>query len=168
MEVKNARGLLNDARNLLKAPMASILTDFFGVQFDAAEIDHTFFTRPKQPDHGDVAVTFFPALKKLKPIAAQFKADKGFDITPINVASKMSELLLEKNNQGQLPGFSINGKNIIKSAAAAGPYLNIMFSQAFHGQLVLDIAVGSFLEPNREEKKDKVMIEYSQPNTHKV
>ncbi|MFS4459949.1 arginine--tRNA ligase [Bdellovibrio sp. HCB2-146] len=53
-------------------------------------------------------------------------------------------------------------------AQAAGPYLNLTFSPAIIGELVLnDILSGQFFKKELVSKSPKTMIEYSQPNTHK-
>ncbi len=52
--------------------------------------------------------------------------------------------------------------------AAAGPYVNLTFSPATHGEKVLStILDGSYFKKALVEKSPKTMIEYSQPNTHK-
>ena len=56
----------------------------------------------------------------------------------------------------------------IADAVAAGPYLNFFVARAeLAGSIVPDILDGTFLA-RRDAKSDKVMVEYSQPNTHKA
>jgi len=57
---------------------------------------------------------------------------------------------------------------LLKSCEAVGPYLNFkMDKSAMAANIVPEILNGSFLE-NRPETDRRIMIEYSQPNTHKA
>jgi len=51
---------------------------------------------------------------------------------------------------------------------AAGPYLNFGLSTTFLATVLQHILQGDYLKPLPQEGKLKVMIEYSQPNTHKA
>lgn len=59
--------------------------------------------------------------------------------------------------------------SIIEKAAPAGPYLNFSLSMAAFGRHVVEaINSGEFFQRSLTEATPKTMIEYSQPNTHKV
>lgn len=64
---------------------------------------------------------------------------------------------------------SPDGANIsFARATCAGPYLNLWLSPKFLGRAVLAVHDGTFLAPLSSVGKERVMIEYSQPNTHKA
>jgi len=56
----------------------------------------------------------------------------------------------------------------IAACAAAGPYLNFTLSARLMSSVIPAILTGDYLKPLPSEGKSKVMIEYSQPNTHKA
>ncbi len=54
------------------------------------------------------------------------------------------------------------------SVKATGPYVNFIFTNQFYKANLMDrIADQSFFQQNLTDSKEKMMIEYSQPNTHK-
>jgi len=56
----------------------------------------------------------------------------------------------------------------IESFTAAGPYINIKFtSKGLYQNVIHSIVNGSLFQTQLTEKTPKMMIEYSQPNTHK-
>jgi len=58
--------------------------------------------------------------------------------------------------------------SIVESCSAAGPYLNFKISSATYGEeVVLPILSENFFHPNFLQVAPTVMVEYSQPNTHK-
>lgn len=62
----------------------------------------------------------------------------------------------------------LQGDELLVSAVAAGPYLNLRLSPKIYGEKVLSsILNGEFFKRNLLEKSPKTMIEFSQPNTHK-
>jgi arginyl-tRNA synthetase len=56
----------------------------------------------------------------------------------------------------------------ITTVKAAGPYLNFGLSTKFLATVLEQILSGDYLKPLPQDGKMKVMIEYSQPNTHKA
>ncbi|KAL0489271.1 arginine tRS [Acrasis kona] len=70
-----------------------------------------------------------------------------------NVGSKLTPLVQEHD--------------IVRSVDSTDSYLNFFFKPAFLGLVVPTILDGSFLQP-LPKKNENVMIEYSQPNTHKT
>lgn len=96
---------------------------------------------PPQSDMGDLAFGCFTLAKALK---------KG----PPQIAAEIAQ--------------NIELDSFLQKAQAAGPYLNLTFSPAFHGEKVLEeILNRNFFKKQVLEKHPKTMIEYSQPNTHK-
>ena len=101
--------------------------------------------QPPNTEMGDYALPCFSFAKILK-------------IPPVKVAEKLSVKL--KNN--------INSNNYIISVEAIGSYINFNISELAMAEAVLpEIFSGRyFKEPSKNSLK-RVMIEYSQPNTHK-
>lgn len=63
----------------------------------------------------------------------------------------------------------IKTDDVIEKVQAAGPYLNFIISPKTYGALVIQtILDGSYFKRDILSEKPKTMIEYSQPNTHKV
>lgn len=63
----------------------------------------------------------------------------------------------------------IQNDEMIKSATAAGPYLNFIINAKAYGELVIKPVLNQrFFNRDILESNPKTMIEYSQPNTHKV
>lgn len=112
-----------------------------------AEIEKLLET-PKESKMGDVAFPCFSlakALRKAPPLIA-----KELHAAIATVAAQ--------------PEFATS----IAKVEAAGPYLNFFINKAeLAGTLIPQILSGEFLS-RRASKNQKVMIEYSQPNTHKA
>ncbi|PIE02207.1 MAG: hypothetical protein CSA81_08195 [Acidobacteria bacterium] len=56
----------------------------------------------------------------------------------------------------------------IESVQAAGPYLNFTISKAALAEQIIPAMLSGSALDNRSQTKQRVMIEYSQPNTHKA
>ncbi|MEJ2669659.1 MAG: arginine--tRNA ligase, partial [Gammaproteobacteria bacterium] len=58
--------------------------------------------------------------------------------------------------------------DVIAQVRAAGPYVNVVFQLSAYGQLLIEpICAGHFFQQTLTKTPTRVMIEYSQPNTHK-
>ncbi len=98
---------------------------------------------PKDSSHGDIAFPCFTLAKQLRS-------------APPKIAQDLLALL--KQDQG----------SEIEKIEAVGAYLNFFLNKANVAAVLLpDILAGNFLRP-RERQSDRVMLEYSQPNTHKA
>lgn len=96
---------------------------------------------PRDSSHGDLAFPCFPLAKELKKAPQQISAD-----------------LIEKivNPEG------------ISDVKALGPYLNFVMDRNLLAHDILPKILGGSYLAKREDKGVKVMVEYSQPNTHKA
>jgi len=56
----------------------------------------------------------------------------------------------------------------IERCEASGPYVNFHLTSTFLAKVIPAINSGDYLSPLPQGHKEKVMIEYSQPNTHKA
>ena len=123
--------------------LEQLIAQLEGVSLSAAEIENLLET-PKDSAHGDIAFPCFQlarALKKAPPMIAQ-------DLTTKLVAALGTEREIEK-------------------VQAIGPYINFILNKAsLAGVLVPAILSGEFLK-TRSTKKERVMVEYGQLNTHK-
>ena len=100
---------------------------------------------PKDPQMGDLAFPCFSLAKELRK-------------APPKIAQELAEVLRDR----------IDGHQFVVAAEAAGPYLNFRIDRTFQiAALLPAILDGTFLAP-RPATSERVMIEYSQPNTHKV
>lgn len=99
---------------------------------------------PKDSEHGDVCFPCFTLSKALKK-------------APNQIAPLLEEV--------------VNGKILsvpsIEKAEVVGPYLNFFMSSESLAEVVTDILNGDLLAKSAENG-ERVMIEYSQPNTHKA
>ncbi|MBT5338383.1 arginine--tRNA ligase, partial [Candidatus Falkowbacteria bacterium] len=101
------------------------------------KVEPSQFTEPPNREMGDLALPCFD-------LAAQLKLDP--QATCQEILKRAQADMLE----------------IIEEVKAAGPYLNFVIKSAYLNKLVLE----SKFEPEKKVT-EKVMIEYSQPNTHK-
>lgn len=101
---------------------------------------------PRDPSHGDFAFPCFSLAKELRQAPAQ--------IAHRFAQEQVAPLLVH---------FSL-----IASVAATGPYLNFRLHQpALAAELIPSVLDGSFLK-TRPPLGCRIMLEYSQPNTHKA
>lgn len=99
---------------------------------------------PKDASHGDIAFPCFLLAKALKS-------------APPKIASDLAPELNE----------SLKNDTSLDKVEAVGPYLNFFFSLNHLVQIIPAIISGDVCQ-NMPETKTRVMIEYSQPNTHKA
>jgi len=101
--------------------------------------------QPPDPEMGDYSLPCFSFAKIFK-------------IPPVKVAEELSEIL--KN--------FINSNNLITSVTAVGAYINFNISVVALAEAVLpEIFSGRYFKEPSKNTLERVMIEYSQPNTHK-
>ncbi|PIR94649.1 arginine--tRNA ligase [Candidatus Falkowbacteria bacterium CG10_big_fil_rev_8_21_14_0_10_39_11] len=103
-------------------------------------VDITLFTDPPKADLGEFALPLFVFAKEMKK-------------NPNELATEFAE----KINAGT--------SKLILNAEAAGPYLNLYFKPEVWNAAV--ITHTETLPTDSGGKPEKIMIEYSQPNTHK-
>ncbi|MBF0196663.1 MAG: arginine--tRNA ligase [Planctomycetes bacterium] len=123
--------------------IASCLQDFEGEMPSVDEILMKL-EAPKSVDHGDVAFPCFVLSKVMK-------------MAPPKIAA----LLLPNIEK------SISTSEVVQKVVQVGPYLNFFVESAFLANIIPHILAGEGVKP-RASKGEKVMIEYSQPNTHKA
>ena len=98
---------------------------------------------PKEPEHGDMAFPCFTLAKLLRQ-------------APPLIAQQLADAI----NSESLPE--------LEQVKAVGPYLNFFIDKSHLAQnLVEEILKGSYLD-KQKPKNQKIMVEYSQPNTHKA
>lgn len=101
--------------------------------------------QPPNPDLGDYAVPCFSFARILRK-------------APPKIASDIVQQLQER----------VNSSSQFRDVKAVGPYVNFKVSVSYMASLTLPhIVDGSYFNENQEANREKVMIEYSQPNTHK-
>ena len=104
-------------------------------------------TRPKI-NHGDLAIPCFTFTKKCK------------GILPSKIAQDIATVLNRKINKKEIMSFS--------HTVAIGPYVNFWINKDIISKVVDLIHNQKFLATLSQSGKERVMIEYSQPNTHKA
>lgn len=101
--------------------------------------------KPKVREHGDLAFPCFSLAKERR-------------MSPQKIAEELALALADL----------VKAESALDSAEAVGPFVNFRISMPFlAGLLVPAILRGDFLV-NRSPKNERVVIEYSQPNTHKA
>lgn len=100
------------------------------------------FSRPPDFKLGDIATPLsFELAKKLKK-------------NPIQIAKNIAENIVLPEG--------------IERAETSGGYINFFFDRIYFSKKTVEIIIGECdLYGKGEKKKEKVMVEYSQPNTHK-
>ena len=106
---------------------------------------YRFLEKPPNPEMGDYALPCFSFGKKLR-------------IPPIKVAEKLVK---------ELQNF-LKSSNFITSIGATGSYINFCISSDTLAEFILpEIFSGNYFKAPSRKSLERVMIEYSQPNTHK-
>ncbi len=104
---------------------------------------YSMLERPKNEDHGDYALPCFRFAKAMK-------------LAPVAVASDFQSTISAKTNQ------------VIANVQAVAGFLNLSIHPGVYTeQLLLPLSDGSYFDRLRTQNAERVMIEYSQPNTHK-
>ncbi|QDU65742.1 arginine--tRNA ligase [Engelhardtia mirabilis] len=99
-------------------------------------------SKPPKPEMGDLAFPCFLLAKALKT-------------APPKIAAELAE--------------KVEPRGLIAGAKPFGPYLNFFADAgAVLAELVVGLEDGSFEQSLRTEAPQRVMVEFSQPNTHKV
>jgi arginyl-tRNA synthetase len=114
----------------------------------APELPENLIARPPDAALGDYALPCFFLAKALR---------KG----PPAIAQELAQALEPK----------LAGHALLRGVQAAGPYLNFRVNRAELARLTIPaILDGSYFRRNAAEARprEKVMVEYSQPNTHKA
>ena len=131
-------------RDRIATALAETLDRSFGVKKSPSEVAESLEV-PKDAKMGDAAFPCFPLARVLKK-------------NPAQIASELAESLLPW----------VEAEPGIARAEAVGPYLNFFIDRAdLAGRILPSILNGEFLA-EREQTGVRVMIEYSQPNTHKA
>jgi arginyl-tRNA synthetase len=129
----------------------SALTEMILVSLDVVKDDHglsssdieKFLEVPSDTSKGDFA---FPC----------FKLAKAFRKAPAQIAAEIA------------PELEKNSPKVISKIEVAGGYINFFINSSELANTLFDsIRSGVFFKADPENLKIKVMIEYSQPNTHK-
>lgn len=167
VDVKVARNLVPIAKDLIGKAIESILKTHFDIEYKC-DIQKDF-TQPKA-DCGDLSFQCFTFVKLLKPLEAVFKTKhpKGTGVNPPAIAEFFMTELQKLVDDATTAELKLDNKCIIKSMNMIAGYLNIDLTRSFHGQLLTSVVFGEYLKPTLDTTKDRVMIEYSQPNTHKA
>ena len=134
--------------NLFESAILALLREGLAGAGDAPppDLDERMIERPPSPEIGDYAFPCFALAKTFRKPPPAIAGELAVKLAPVVAAHPLLE-----------------------GVEAAGPYLNFRASAAAMAahtlQAVLD---GSFFRENREGVREKVMVEYSQPNTHKA
>jgi arginyl-tRNA synthetase len=101
--------------------------------------------KPKVREHGDIAFPCFSLAKERR-------------MAPQKIAEELVIAL----------GDCVKAESALDSAEAAGPFVNFRISNPFLAGLLVPSIIGGEFLVNRPSKNERVVIEYSQPNTHKA
>ena len=166
--IEVARNLIPHAKEIVSSAIQAVLNDHFGI---AHTIDiPKDFTAPKA-DCGDLSFQCFTLVRLLKPHEDVFKTKhpKGSAINPQAISEFLAFALQQYIDDANSPHLRLeNGKCLVTDMNIVSGYLNINLTLGFHGQLLTSVVFGQYLKANPDPLKDRVMIEYSQPNTHKA
>jgi arginyl-tRNA synthetase len=101
--------------------------------------------KPKIRDHGDVAFPCFAIARQLRQ-------------APPVIAKRLEEEVAA----------NLASRTVISSVVAAGPYLNFQIAIPFLASQVVSGILGGLSIDARPSRGERIMVEYSQPNTHKA
>lgn len=125
---------------LAKLLQKSIAASFDGTQYD---LETLYFALNEAPNikMGHIAFPCFPLAKELR-------------MGPPQISKKLEECLRNESFAGE--------------AKAVGPYLNFILKPECYGENHLDLILnGTYLKNKLLQSPQRIMVEYSQPNTHK-
>lgn len=132
--------MLHDQLRLYVSEKIFAAAKELGAEMVLADIYSALGNTPN-PEMGDLAYGCFLLAKALK-------------LPPPKISAELAARLV--------------ADDVISSAQAAGPYLNISFHpQAFGQKVITPILSGEMFKRTLLSKEPRTMIEYSQPNTHK-
>jgi len=124
--------------------VSTALADSFNFTFESDEVLR-LFEAPRSSELGDVALPCFSFAKELKK-------------APPQIAQQLCQKIKEL----------ISADSQIADVKAVGPYLNFHLNKAkLAADLIPSILDESFIAPE-QQNEEKVVVEYSQPNTHKA
>jgi arginyl-tRNA synthetase len=111
-------------------------------------------------DSGDLALPMFAFIGLLKKNKIQF------DITELatSLAEKTTKAAADAKEDDDLSKVV----DVKVGGSPRAPFLNIYLVSGFMAQIVDMILNQGFFEAKSDDGKDRVMVEYSQPNTHKA
>jgi len=188
-----SRRLVESSRQALSASLGAFLSSKFGVPLTATDV-YPAVTRPKLVEHGDVAITCHALVQRLRPAADRVREVTGQELSALNLAEYLARefqaanaslVSAQSDASGLLTALSAGSATVrapLTHVAVTGAFVNATFAPSHFGRAITDAVFADFLQPPREAaaeiaekvenvtegKKDKVMIEYSQPNTHKA
>ncbi|MFW5888160.1 MAG: arginine--tRNA ligase [Patescibacteria group bacterium] len=118
------------------------ITDILNRNHEEAEINPAELVYPPNPEYGDLSLPCFNLARKLK-----------------RSPGEMAETLLSK----------LSNDEIISGAATAGAYLNFFINKKFLAENIIKeiLEYKNNYGENEHENGKKVMLEYSNANTHK-
>ena len=135
---------MNQRSSIVSILVNVVAKDPWNLSLSADELE-SLLEVPKDRSHGDWAFPCFTLAKQLR---------KG----PPVIAKELHAQLVT----------NLSAQTAISSVEAEGPYLNFKLNKAeLAATLIPEILEGSFLL-RRTPKAERVMIEYSNPNTHKA
>uniref|UniRef100_A0A7S3Z795 arginine--tRNA ligase n=1 Tax=Lotharella globosa TaxID=91324 RepID=A0A7S3Z795_9EUKA len=142
---------LEDAKKLIAQEVAKVAPEVLGAEIDAhlaavAAKVSVATENVRRAGEGDLTLPAFA-------VSRFSKKEKN----PAKIAAALAEALKKASENSEL----------IADVKAVKMFINIVLTPAFLGKVILSINDGKFLAPI-PKTKDRVMIEYSQPNTHKA
>lgn len=125
--------------------LVTLLSGPMGIDANELKDMESWIETPKNKENGDFAFPCFRLARLLKK-------------KPPIIAEEVGQLFQE----------ALIGNTSIAEVRIIGPYLNFVVNKAsLAAELVPGILSGDYLA-RRSEKGERVMVEYSQPNTHKA
>lgn len=101
--------------------------------------------KPKMREHGDIAFPCFTIARQLRQ-------------APPVIAKRLEEEILA----------NLVSRDVISVVVAAGPFLNFKIAVPFLASQVVSGILGGRAIDARPSRGERIMVEYSQPNTHKA
>lgn len=112
---------------------------------DFSEKISNLFTKPKDPEHGDIALPCFIIAKNLKK-------------SPQDLAEQLTESLKASESLAKFT----------RSINRIGPFINFVLNPSNVSSLVYGSILNGTCTKVAKSTGENIMVEYSQPNTHKA
>jgi len=136
---------MNPFKHIIAEWMLQALQEVYNAsEWTCSTLEH-LIEQPPDPELGDYAFPCFSFARVLRN-------------APVRIAQALAESL----------NSAVENSDAFIRVKAVGPYLNFHVSMPFMAQITLPrIADGSYFKEAQKTVRERVMVEYSQPNTHK-
>ena len=157
--------LMAVARQHIGRAICASIKEAFGVELDEKQGETVIRTivRPRKTSGADPEEVGITANSLMRFVAKVQPRPQ-----PNEIAEKITACLNTMfDKEGKDDVVARDLRSVADRVKITGSYLNFHLHKSFIGSIIDDIVFGDFVKP-LQSTREKVMVEYSQPNTHKA